>query len=186
MYSTTDGIGNPTDIAGDGHLATEMQGLVGDVGDLFVLAAQTRAAEIEASSSFDPSSDAVEIVEVSTGAEFADAMNATYQSGQLQSVEVFSHAFGDGINLGGGLSGTTEKLFMGSQTGELSPDFAPDATMKFCGCNTAVGSPSIAEAFADAFGIAVTGSNSPTRFDNVDPARPVHQITEGAWITFSP
>jgi RHS repeat-associated protein len=161
----------------------------GDLGTLLRRAADTRAREIRARGAFNPSRDAVIVKEVGTKQQFKDTVNARYDSGAIQSLDVFSHGFmwqdssGTGLNFGEGPKGSDVKRFSTDEAGSLSPEMAKGASVTLYGCVVgALGEKSLAQALADKLQVAVTASTGPTHFDNTNPTPEnpdVHQVPQG-------
>ena len=175
-------------VHGRGYADTDFQSH--NVGGLFEHAANTRASEIRASSDFDASTDEIVVAPAGNRSEFLDLVNATYPSGAIKEIDVFSHGWEGGVNFGEGMMGDAFKRLSVADVGQLNPQLAPGATAHLYGCRTGLGSPSIAEAMADQLGIPVSGSTGPTWFTNTNPtaANPaVHQVPQaGKTVTYSP
>ncbi len=170
---------------GRGYTATELKGTTAgnDVGRSFQLLAQKRKAEIEKSKSFNSKKDKVLVLSAGKADEFIKGMNAKYASGDIKGVDVFSHAYPGGLNLGEGAVGDPSKRFELSDLANLTPQLAPGARMGLFGCNTGVGSPSIAQALSDRLGIPVTGAPSTTRLKGAGDDLAIVP-DHGDWVTF--
>ena len=175
-------------VHGRGYTDTDLRGH--NVGDLFRHAAETRAAEIRASSEFDSANDAVVVVAAGNETEFADAVNADYPSGALKSIDVFSHGYEGGINFGEGGIGDSAKRMDIMEVNQLNPTMAPGASAHLYGCRTGLGSPSMAQAMANQLGVPVSGPTGPTWFTNPNPTPEnpaVHQVPQGGQVvTYTP
>jgi len=177
-------------IYGKGYLATDLAGGDSDVGRLFEHAARTRVREIQASDRYDPHRDEVVLREVGTREQLVRTVNADYPSGEISSIDIFSHGYIGGLNFGEGPSMSREKNLQVSQVGELRPRLAPSAKATLYGCDTGRGQPSLAEAISKHLGIPVTAPTSYTWFTNTTPTPQnpdVYQVPQGgAMTTFWP
>ena len=72
-----------------------------DVGGGFKKNAEALAESIRNRPGFDPERDAVNVVETKTSEQFVDATNATYETGEIAEMTVFSHGYPLAISLGG-------------------------------------------------------------------------------------
>jgi len=88
-------------IYGAGYLNYQYQGQSHDVGDGFKKNAEAHAESIRNRSGYDPNSDAVVVVEAKSTEQFTDATNATYGTGKIAEMTVFSHGYEGGVSLGG-------------------------------------------------------------------------------------
>lgn len=155
-----------------------------------------------------------QVVQVNSGLEAIQAMqNYAATNGGIDGLQVFSHSGSSGLYFDS--SGSYGSLYSGGAGWWLSPFlhnaatlgqidpawFNNNANVQFFGCNTANGSDSFAEQFADHIGngISVTGSQSGNSFSglpngapgqglpNPVPSNytPVYLVPEGAgWTTF--
>lgn len=175
-------------VHGCGYTGTDLRGH--NVGDLFRHAAETRAADIRASSEFDSAADSVVVVAAGNETEFADAVNADYASGPLKSIDVFSHGYEGGINFGEGGAGDTAKRMDIMEVNQLNPTMAPGASAQLYGCRTGLGDPSMAQAMANQLGVPVSGPTGPTWFTNPNPTAEnpaVYQVPQGGHVvTYQP
>jgi len=130
----------------------------------FTASAKTLEKEIMGSSKFDKSRDKVVTINAKVKADFVNAINAKYESGSIMQIDVFSHSWQTGANMGG----TTDdkaRLFKTGDLPGLQPGLASEASMTYHGCNAgkSLGNEaSLAQQTADALGIPVTGATGHT------------------------
>ncbi|MFW5872942.1 MAG: RHS repeat-associated core domain-containing protein, partial [bacterium] len=88
-------------IYGAGYLNYQYQGQEYDQGDNFKKNAEAHAENIKNRQGYDENRDDVILVEAKTTEQFTDATNATYGSGKIAEMTVFSHGGEYGVSLGG-------------------------------------------------------------------------------------
>ncbi|MFH1160387.1 MAG: hypothetical protein V1733_05500, partial [bacterium] len=86
---------------GAGYLNYQYQGSSHDVGDGFKKNAEVYAVSIKNRPGYDANRDAVVLVEAKSTEQFTDATNATYGTGKVAEMTVFSHGYSGGVSLGG-------------------------------------------------------------------------------------
>jgi RHS repeat-associated protein len=72
-----------------------------DAGESFKKNAEALAASIRNRAGYDPDRDAVVVIEAKSTEQFTDATNATYETGKIAEMTVFSHGYPEGVSLGG-------------------------------------------------------------------------------------
>jgi hypothetical protein len=72
-----------------------------DAGESFKKNAEALAASIRNRAGYDPDRDAVVVIEAKSTEQFTDATNATYETGKIAEMTVFSHGYPEGVGLGG-------------------------------------------------------------------------------------
>ena len=151
-------------VYGAGELRPDMRGQHGDVGDQFKIAAETRRAQIEKSAAFTHGVDQVFLINATNADEFYNAVNHDYPSGKIEGLEVFSHAWTGGLNLGG----YGDRGVRGDNIARLDVlNFAKDATITLWGCNAGCPVPNgvpFAQQLANMTGIPVQAHQGPTEF----------------------
>ena len=88
-------------IHGAGYNNYQLRGQAGDQGDGFKKSAEAYAQSIKNRSGYDDKRDAVIVVGASSTEQFVNATNATYETGKIAELSVFSHGYDGAICLGG-------------------------------------------------------------------------------------
>lgn len=123
---------------GAGYLSVERKGQDYDVGRGFKLNAEAKKAEIESMEGFDPERDEVILVETKNSEDFFNATNKVYDSGKIASLDVYSHGYDTGANLGGDKAGMSlnERSVNTSNLSKIDADnFEENVTVTLHGCN---------------------------------------------------
>jgi RHS repeat-associated protein len=160
-------------IYGNGELSPQYRGQSGDVGRQFEIAATTRAAQIRKSDAFNAATDQVFTINASNADEFFTATNMKYSSGKIEGLEVFSHSWYGGLNLGG----EGDRGVRADNIGRIDKgNLAPNASATLWGCNSGCPAPqggkSFAQQLSNALGMTVRAHTGPTEFNKQGKGSP--------------